>query len=122
MSDEANGPLIFINLMNPKCAKFKILLHANTDMLMFRPCFFFQECQRLLRIMNEAIERIVLSLGVEEMDNPNGEDVLHQIYTNPAYLENESNEKIREEAEKLNALDMNFKRDKFKDIILEHED
>lgn len=74
--------------------------------------------------MNEAIERIVLSRGVEEMDNPNGdsEDVLHQIYTNPAYLENESNEKIREEAEKLNALDMYFKRDKFKDITVEHED
>ena len=84
--------------------------------------FFFQECERLLRIMNEAIERIVLSRGVEEMDNPNGEDVLHQIYTNPAYLENESIEKIREEAEKLNALDKYFKRDKFKDITVEHED
>ena len=91
-------------------------------MEMFKPLlFFFQECERLVEILNETIKSIVLTRREDE-GNLKDEDILHQIYKNPSCFENESNQNIREKAEKLKALEEYFLRKKASEIIVEMKD
>lgn len=80
-----------------------------------------QECEELVEILNETIKRIVLTRREDE-GNLKDEDILHQIYKNPSCFENESNQNIREKAEKLKALEEYFLRKKASEIIVEMKD
>ena len=74
----------------------------------------------MLEILNETIEKIVLTRREDE-GNLKDEDILHQIYENPSCFENESNQNIREKAEKLKALEQYFRREKVSEMTVENE-
>lgn len=62
-----------------------------------------QECQRLIRVVNKTLKKIVY---IQHEHGHNEALLLDEKFDNPAFLSDESTEKIREESQYLKSYEM----------------
>lgn len=64
-----------------------------------------QECQRLIRVVNKTLEKIVY---IQHEHGHNEALLLDEKFDNPAFLSDKSTEKIREESQYLKSYEMHI--------------